>query len=663
MALLLALQSGTPSVTLALVGIPSGVRVGSAAAVAALAPKGIPSGAVVGVEKVLAALASVGIPSSVRVGNVTVAASLAQVGIPSSAVVGDITVTLGPVVINLTLNGIPSGAAVGNRRLGAALSPVGVPGGARIGNLSTTSALSPSSIPSGAKVGDASAAAALSGIGRIPSGVVVGDITLTTPLVLYPPGIQSGAQTGNVSITLVPVPVGGGGPPWLWLWARREKRKEEAEVPVIGAVEAVPPWIVLRTRWTQAAIDAVAAVLRSLLRVLTTDEAPVEQAPSLRATLSAVVARWLTAITPPAPKVEPEPPPVASKPWRTPADLVEALHGALQRKEEPPWRPPADLAEAIRAAATRTKPPVVIPGRRAGKVQLADVEQALRDIDTARKEQRRVVRSNYARIPQVIENRVASMVEAAHALLFAGLVGEAEEIAREFGYRRAQRGVLVEDAEPKALMRALAGLIGKKGAEARALRIRLNAQLVQAERAWLARFLETGDPQAKRILLSLSVDKDRAFADKMIGLRRLYLDDAVKRIMGEQDDLKARFLLKLVDWAEGKTEQLDIGAVVAELRESSARNAAFFARDQFSRFERSLTLASFEAAEAPYVEVFNSNDIKVRPSHRNAPVGWGRRIFTREAIVEDPRWNDYNCRCGFVPRFELTAEQKRRLVR
>jgi hypothetical protein len=265
------------------------------------------------------------------------------------------------------------------------------------------------------------------------------------------------------------------------------------------------------------------------------------------------------------------------------------------------------------------------------------------------------------RIPFRLEDRLARSVSAIHQDLFDGLVKFAARVAEKYGYH-FEGGALVADAEPHALMNALVDLMGETGPDVEKLRARLNAQLVGAERAFFTRFMGKGDSRTVNVLTSMSIDKDAAFAGKIQGLRELYLDEALERILGEQDDLRASFLMRLVDWAEGRAEKLEVADLVKGMKEQADGRAKFFARDQFSRFERSLTLASFEAAQAPYVEVFNSNDIRVRESHRNGTNGWGRKLFTRAGLLQDSRWGDYNCRCGFVPRWELTDEMRGRFV-
>ncbi len=260
-------------------------------------------------------------------------------------------------------------------------------------------------------------------------------------------------------------------------------------------------------------------------------------------------------------------------------------------------------------------------------------------------------------IPINIEDALARAVTKFHVKLFEGLVAAAADIAGRFGFH-ATEGLIVTDADRGGfvdhLIRAWAG----REVDPRILRLQMNAQMVAGERAFFRRFMDRTDPQIRVTLRTFSVDKDEVFAQNIQGLRELYLDEAVERIQGEQDDLKADFLLKLLKWVSGEDEELDVADLVEEMRETAGNKARFFARDQFSRFERSLTVASYEAAEAPYIEVFTANDARVRPTHQQ----WQHKIFTPSGLTADFRWSDHNCRCGFVPRWELTKEMEGRFV-
>lgn len=265
--------------------------------------------------------------------------------------------------------------------------------------------------------------------------------------------------------------------------------------------------------------------------------------------------------------------------------------------------------------------------------------------------------STMPRIPFSLEDRLAQMVRHWHRALWEGMLDDAKAAAGEFGYH-VERSTLVADADPMALIRRLADLIGRRGVKASEARVRLNAQLVAAERGWFRRFSKVGDTRTKERIFGFTLPSAQIFQDRIGELRELYLNQAVERALGEQDDLKASFLLRLSDWAEGRAEKLDVDGLVQQMQETSARRAKFFARDQYSRFERSLALASIRHAEAPYVEVLTANDARVRPTHRE----WNHSVFTPDALLSDPRWDDYNCRCAFVARWELTAQQQGRFV-
>lgn len=213
--------------------------------------------------------------------------------------------------------------------------------------------------------------------------------------------------------------------------------------------------------------------------------------------------------------------------------------------------------------------------------------------------------------------------------------------------------VLVRDVSPSEILAKLRALQGKGGVQVQKLRRRLNALLVKGQDEFFKRFLNTIDPRTRRLLVSMSVDKEEAFKDRLARLRTLYLDDAVKRVEGETDLLKKRFLKRLVDWAEGRTERLEVSKLMDEMAQTSVRRARFFARDQFSKFNKALTIASFQEAEAPYVEVITVGDGRVRPSHRL----WNHKLFTVEGLQRDKRYDDYNCRCGFVPRYSKDGKR------
>jgi SPP1 gp7 family putative phage head morphogenesis protein len=230
------------------------------------------------------------------------------------------------------------------------------------------------------------------------------------------------------------------------------------------------------------------------------------------------------------------------------------------------------------------------------------------------------------------------------------LAAEYKELFDDLGIRSAQG--------PYAIMGRLQELIGERGVDAQRLRARLNAQLISDTRRIVSYLVDNGSPGLRSRLQSLSLPAQEVFGQRIAYIRNLYLDDAVKRMEGEEDDLKRTFLGRLTEWAEGEAKELDVSDIVEKMKETAGNRARFFARDQFSRFNRSVMVASYQSAEAKFYEWLTSNDERVRESHKER----NHRIYTHDELLADPEWHSYNCRCGFVPLWNLTAEQESRRV-
>ena len=228
---------------------------------------------------------------------------------------------------------------------------------------------------------------------------------------------------------------------------------------------------------------------------------------------------------------------------------------------------------------------------------------------------------------------------------------------------------------PWDLLARLRELIGKRGVDVGRLRERLNAQFVGETERVIRDILANGGDRLAREIGSLSIPALEAFGSRIAGIRELYLDDAVARIEGEEDELKRAFLDRLNDWAT-RGYDLDVSDLVERMKEAADGRAKFFARDQFSRFNRSVAVASYRQAGAEYVEWLNSSDVRVRPAHgvKSGPGSYlgmplndhrvrNHKIYTQSELERDPEWHSYGCRCGFVPLWEpLTDAQRRRRV-
>lgn len=214
------------------------------------------------------------------------------------------------------------------------------------------------------------------------------------------------------------------------------------------------------------------------------------------------------------------------------------------------------------------------------------------------------------------------------------------------------------DQGPYAVLHRLQELIGERGIDAERLRARLNAQLTSETRRIISDLIDNGTATLRDRLMSMSLPSQEVFGQRIQYIRELYLNDAVKRMEGEEDDLKRSFLERLTAWAEGESKEIDVADIVEKMKETAGGRARFFARDQFSRFNRSVMVASYQSAEAKYYEWLTSNDARVRDSHKAR----NHKIYTLEELIADPEYHSYNCRCAYAPLWNLSESQEERRI-
>lgn len=160
---------------------------------------------------------------------------------------------------------------------------------------------------------------------------------------------------------------------------------------------------------------------------------------------------------------------------------------------------------------------------------------------------------------------------------------------------------------------------------------------------YLKRLLGDADGKTARILTSFTIDKQQFFNDNMDAVRKLYLDNSIARIKGEEELIKRRILNKIIDYATNKTEKLELTDLVKEGYESSDHLSRLFARDQMQRFNKACTLSTFRSAGVTKVKWVTTGDVRVRRSHK----ALNGQIFDVNNLP--PEVDDYNCRCGLVP--------------
>ena len=107
--------------------------------------------------------------------------------------------------------------------------------------------------------------------------------------------------------------------------------------------------------------------------------------------------------------------------------------------------------------------------------------------------------------------------------------------------------------------------------------------------------------------------------------------------------IKRRILQKIIDYATGVTEELDLDGLVKEAYTSTDHLARLFARDQMQRFNKACTLSTFRSAGVTKVKWVTVGDVRVRKSHK----ALNGQIFDVNNLPQEV--DDYNCRCGLVP--------------
>ncbi len=163
------------------------------------------------------------------------------------------------------------------------------------------------------------------------------------------------------------------------------------------------------------------------------------------------------------------------------------------------------------------------------------------------------------------------------------------------------------------------------------------------QKDYLKRLLGDADGKTAQILQNFAIDKKQFFEENMAAVRKLYLDNSIQRIQYEEMDIKRRILQKIIDYATGKTDTLEISELAKETYTTTDSLARLFARDQMQRFNKACTLSTFRSAGVTKVKWVTVGDVRVRKSHK----ALNGQIFDVNNLPREV--DDYNCRCGLVP--------------
>jgi SPP1 gp7 family putative phage head morphogenesis protein len=255
--------------------------------------------------------------------------------------------------------------------------------------------------------------------------------------------------------------------------------------------------------------------------------------------------------------------------------------------------------------------------------------------------------------PFNIQDNVTRILTQTYAETFA-------EFDKIIAAMSLKNGAMIADAMPPEFKQIISRLktvsMVSKSANVREM---IDRQLLDAEQYFFKNFLDDA-PDRISIRVQFGLEADKVFQGKLETLREEYLDTAMDRISEGESWLRLGFITELYNWAEGKGTLDSLPNIMANVKKESGAFSQFFSRDQFSRFNRALTTASFKQAGINKFKWMSVNDQRTRRNHHllhnhvfdldNPPEAWkapnGVVINVREEM------NAYNCRCACIPVFD-----------
>ena len=147
-------------------------------------------------------------------------------------------------------------------------------------------------------------------------------------------------------------------------------------------------------------------------------------------------------------------------------------------------------------------------------------------------------------------------------------------------------------------------------------------------------------------IIDFSLDNDKVFQGRVDGIHKEYLDLSMEKIADGDSELRKRFAQRMNEWVSGGSDPSQWGDLIEQTQSEAGTFSKFFARDQFSRFNKSLTIASYKQGGADFVKWLTSNDGRVRQDHKALQ----KKIFKIDQLP--PQKQDYLCRCALVPVYE-----------
>lgn len=171
------------------------------------------------------------------------------------------------------------------------------------------------------------------------------------------------------------------------------------------------------------------------------------------------------------------------------------------------------------------------------------------------------------------------------------------------------------------------------------------------QKDYLARLMN----DSTRLKAAFTLDKEQIFNQHYEELYRLYLDNTLQRIGWEQDYIKRLMLQRIAAYVDGTAARLEFDDLIKMAYTAGDNLSRLFARDQMQRFNKAVTISTFNDAGVTKVKWVTCQDGRVRNKgyidkrgnyHRPHTELNGQIFGVKNLPIE---LDDYNCRCGLVP--------------
>lgn len=222
-----------------------------------------------------------------------------------------------------------------------------------------------------------------------------------------------------------------------------------------------------------------------------------------------------------------------------------------------------------------------------------------------------------------------------------------EEVQKELVVQSLNQGIGLHDANP---LNVIAGIIQRslKNNIFKTTDEKINKYLMskfnEAQTNFFSQFFEDASEKLKN-RVAYALDKDEVFQGRIEDIKSEYLDTSIERIQNGQSFLRKKFITMIDEWISGDREDLSgLTDIMANIKKESLNFSKMFARDQFSRFNRALTVASYKQADVPFVKWVTVGDGRVRNEHKLLK----GNIFAIDKVPDQ----GFNCRCGLIPVFK-----------